>query len=102
MAWFWEMSRQNVIDSLPMDSATLLEYGVVHSSFNFKIHRSTGFVIVEANSKFVTIFIPVDGVPINCQQVRIKIEAMHRVGQIRHSRAKFVDFQVPADKIADR
>ena len=95
-----KLTCQQRSDHFAADTAALLENDVVHPPFDLEKNGGVRAIFVVAEAEFVAVFIAVDRVLIEREFGGIEVQAVNRVGEVRQSCAKFINFEIRAHEIA--
>src|SRR2546430_2554621 len=94
-----QMPGQQPVHRVPAHSAALLGNDVVHSPFDLEKDGRLRSVVVKTKSQLVAVFVPVDRAVVKAQAIRVQVQAVNRVREIRERSAIFINLQIAADKI---
>jgi len=78
----------------------LLQDAVVGATLDLKKHGASGIVIVKAHPKFEPVAVAILRRPVRVELVGIKVNAVHRVGEIRPFAGVFVWVEIAPHKVA--
>ena len=95
------MPSQKMGNNLTFHASALFGNGAICSPFDFEEDRSVAAFLVISEAELKAVLFAIDRGVIKLQIVRIEIEAVDGVREVREGGAIFVDVQVTANKLAN-
>src|SRR6266516_2105688 len=93
-----KLAVQKELHRFAPDTAPLFEDAIIHPALELEEDRRVGIVIIETQSELKSVFVAVNGAPVELQGIRIEVQAVDGIGVIWFADAVLVQLQVRADE----